>query len=132
MIEATTGDGTRWAMVQRYLPEARQGDKRILLVDGEAIGALLRVPAAHETRGNLRAGATPVRTTLTPDDLAIVRAVAPLLRAYGQVFVGLDVIGGRLTEINVTSPTGIRHIEALEHRNVAAPLLDHLERRAAR
>jgi glutathione synthase len=131
LFETATRAGTCWTMAQKYLPEVVKGDKRILLVEGESIGAVLRVPADQEARGNLHVGGKPVITGLDDDDRAIIRAVAPVLAAHGQLFVGIDVIGGRLTEINVTSPTGIRHIENLEHRNVAAPVLDALERKAA-
>ncbi len=131
IFETATAAGAQWTMAQKYLPEVVKGDKRILLVDGEPIGAVLRVPAEAEARGNLHVGGRPVQTALDDDDRAIIRAVAPLLTAHGQLFVGIDVIGGRLTEINVTSPTGIRHIENLERRNVAAPVLDALERKAA-
>lgn len=130
IFETATGAGTSWTMAQRYLPEARRGDKRILLVDGEPIGAVLRVPPTDEARGNLHVGGRAERTELDADDRAIIRAVAPMLERFGQIFVGLDVIGGRLTEINITSPTGIRHIEALEKRNVAAQVIDRLEQRA--
>ncbi len=131
LLEVATDQGRAWTMAQRYLPEAVAGDKRILLCDGEPIGAVLRVPPAGEARGNLHVGGRPHRTELDDDDRQIIRAVAPFLRANGLLLVGLDVIGGRLTELNVTSPTGIRHIEALENRNVSAPVLDCLERKAA-
>jgi glutathione synthase len=109
ILETATDAGRRWTMAQKFLPE----------------------PAEAEARGNLHVGGRPVRCELDADDRAIIRAVAPVLAQHGQVLVGLDVIGGRLTEINVTSPTGVRHIERLEHRNVAAPILDALERKAA-
>jgi glutathione synthase len=131
LLETSTRNGRAWTLAQRYLPEAVAGDKRILLCDGEPIGAVLRVPAANESRGNLHVGGQPHRTELDDDDRQIIRAVAPFLKNHGLLFVGLDVIGGRLTELNVTSPTGIRHIEALEKRNVAAPVINCLERKAA-
>ena len=131
IFETATDAGRRWTMAQKFLPDVVKGDKRILLIDGEPVGAVLRVPQEAETRGNLHVGGKPVRTELDADDRAIIRAVAPILLQHGQVLVGIDVIGGRLTEINVTSPTGVRHIEALEHRNVAAPILDCFERKAA-
>ncbi|MEP6866663.1 MAG: glutathione synthase, partial [Deltaproteobacteria bacterium] len=119
--------GARWTIAQRYLPEVTQGDKRIVLVDGEPIGAVLRVPAAAEARGNLHVGGTPVKTTIDERDREIIAEIGPFLRSHGQIFVGLDVIGGMLTEINITSPTGIRHIATLEQRNVAGPVLERFE-----
>src|SRR5258705_576986 len=97
-------------MVQRYVPEIRQGDKRIILVDGEATGAVLRVPPEGEARANLHVGARPVKTELRERDREICAAIGPTLRAQGLVFVGIDVIGDWLTEINVTSPTGFQEI----------------------
>jgi glutathione synthase len=131
LIENATNAGGRWTVAQRYLPEAVNGDKRIVLWDGEPVGAVLRVPGKNEARGNLHVGGKPVKTELDDDDRAIIRAVAPVLRAHGQLLVGLDVIGGKLTELNITSPTGIRHIEQLEQRNVAALVLEGIERAAA-
>jgi len=131
IYETSTGAGTRWTIAQKYLPEAINGDKRIVLVAGEPVGAVLRVPARNEARGNLHVGGRAVKATIDADDQAIIRAVAPTLVGLGQVLVGLDVIGGRLTEINITSPTGIRHIEELDKRNVAGLVLDGLERAAA-
>ena len=130
IIETSTGAGTRWTLAQRFLPEASEGDKRIVLADGEPIGAVLRVPAEAEARGNLHVGGRAVKTTIDERDREIIATLAPFLRSHGQVFVGLDVIGGMLTEINITSPTGIRHIARLEDRNVAAPVLDCFERMA--
>jgi glutathione synthase len=130
ILETATNHGRAWTMAQRYLSEVTRGDKRIVLWDGKSIGAVMRVPHRTESRGNLHVGAVPQQAALDADDKAIIRAVAPVMEQYGQLFVGLDVIGGRLTEINVTSPTGIRHIEVLENRNVAAPVLDGLEKLA--
>jgi len=130
ILETSTGAGTRWTLAQKYLPEAIEGDKRIVLVDGEAVGAVLRVPAEAEARGNLHVGGRAVRCTIDERDNEIITAIAPWLREHGQILVGLDVIGGMLTEINITSPTGIRHIARLEDRNVAAPVLDAFERLA--
>ena len=102
-----------------------------MLVDGEPIGAVLRVPATAEARGNLHVGGRAVKTEHRRARSArSSRELAPFLRAHGQIFVGLDVIGGMLTEINITSPTGMRHIARLEDRNVAAPILDCFERMA--
>jgi glutathione synthase len=131
LFETSTRAGRTWTMAQRYLPEAVQGDKRILLCEGTPIGAVLRVPAGAEARGNLHVGGKAVRTEITPDDWAIIRTISPMLAHHGLFFVGIDVIGGRLTEINITSPTGARHIEQLEHRNVIGPVFDALERKAA-
>lgn len=114
LLELATAEGTRWTVAQEYLPAASEGDKRILLVDGEPIGAVLRVPAKGELRNNFHAGGSPVRSDLTERDLAICSAVGPMLRAADQFFVGLDVIGGYLTEINVTSPTGMQEINRLQ------------------
>ena len=111
-------------MVQRYLPEIRRGDKRIILVEGEAKGAVLRVPPEGEARANLHVGARPVKTELTTRDREICDAIGPTLRAQGLVFVGIDVIGGFLTEINVTSPTGIQEIARLDGIEIAPKIWD--------
>ena len=126
IFETSTGAGTRWTLAQRYLPEAVEGDKRILLVDGEPVGAVLRVPARTEARGNLHVGGRAVKTTIDVHDQRIIAALAPVLREHGQILVGIDVIGGRLTEINITSPTGVRHIAALDQRDVAADVLTRI------
>ena len=122
--------GARWTIAQKYLPEAAAGDKRIILADGEPVGAVLRVPAAAEARGNLHVGGRAVKTTVDARDREIIDTIAPLLREYGQILVGLDVIGGMLTEINITSPTGVRQASRLDGTNVAAPILDCFERMA--
>ena len=128
IIETSIGAGTRWTIAQRYLPEAVNGDKRIVLVDGEPVGAVLRVPGSAEARGNLHVGGRAVKSTIDARDREIIAALAPFLREHGQVLVGLDVIGGMLTELNITSPTGIRHIGRLDDRNVAGDVLDRLAR----
>jgi glutathione synthase len=130
LIETATRQGKSWTIAQRYLPEAVQGDKRILLLEGKPLGAVLRVPQPNEARGNLHVGSTAVASEITPEDHAIIRAISPLLLQHGQWLVGLDVIGGRLTEINVTSPTGIRHLDRLTGGNHAAPVLEWIEGRA--
>lgn len=130
ILETSTGAGTRWTLAQRFLPEASAGDKRIILADGEPVGAILRVPAEAEARGNLHVGGRAVKTTIDARDREIIAAVAPFLREHGQILVGLDVIGGMLTEINITSPTGVRHASQLDERNVAAPIVDCFERMA--
>ncbi|RMG98494.1 MAG: glutathione synthase [Deltaproteobacteria bacterium] len=116
ILEIATADETRWTVAQAYLPEAAEGDKRILLVDGRPIGAVLRVPKDGEIRDNFHAGGTPARTELTSRDLEICARVGPFLVEHGQYFAGIDVIGGYLTEINVTSPTGMQEIDRLEER----------------
>lgn len=129
ILEQSTGFGTRRIMAQRYLPEVRTGDKRILLVDGAPIGALLRVPSDDETRSNLHVGGRAVRTELDSADRRILDALAPALREDGLFFVGIDVIGGYLTEVNVTSPTGVQEVNALEDACLEARILDGIERR---
>ncbi len=131
IFETSTQGGAIWTMAQRYLPDAKRGDKRIILVDGKPIGAVLRVPPEGEARDNLHVGGRAEKTELTKRELEIIAAIAPTLREYGQILVGLDVIGDTLTEINITSPTGIRHITRLDGINAAAPLLECVEAKAA-
>jgi glutathione synthase len=128
IIETATGAGTRWTIAQQYLPAAVLGDKRIILADGEPVGAVLRVPASAEARGNLHVGGKPVKATIDARDREIIETIAPFLRRHGQILVGLDVIGGMLTEINITSPTGVRQASQLDGTNVAAPILDCFQR----
>jgi glutathione synthase len=116
-------------IVQRYIPAVRQGDKRIILVDGEATGAVLRVPPEGEARANLHVGARAVKTELTARDREICAAIAPALREQGLIFVGIDVIGDYLTEINVTSPTGIQEIHRLGGGRLEVPIWDAIEAR---
>ncbi|KAA5607658.1 glutathione synthase [Roseospira marina] len=116
-------------MVQRYLPEIREGDKRIILVDGEAMGAINRIPADGEARSNMHVGGRPVVTDLSPRDREICAAIGPELRDRGLIFVGIDVIGGYLTEINVTSPTGLQEVARLGGPRLEGPLWDAIERR---
>jgi glutathione synthase len=118
-------------MVQRYLPEVRQGDKRIILVDGEAVGAVNRVPAEGEARSNLHVGGTARPTTLTPREREICAAIGPTLKERGLVFVGIDVIGDYLTEINVTSPTGIQQIDRFDGVCIEGLIWDAIEARRA-
>src|SRR5215472_15100565 len=118
-------------MVQRYIPEVRQGDKRIVLIDGEAAGGVLRVPAAGESRANLHVGGRAMKTELTPREREICATIGPTLKEQGLVFVGIDVIGDYITEINVTSPTGIQEIGRLDNVNLAARIWDAIEARHA-
>jgi glutathione synthase len=110
ILEQGTQYDTEVVMVQAFVPQASEGDKRVLLMDGEVLGAMLRVPKDGEFRGNLAAGGSAVPCEVTARDLEIVERVAPTLRSMGLWFVGLDVLGGWLTEVNVTSPTGIQEI----------------------
>ncbi|MGC8466882.1 MAG: glutathione synthase [Acidithiobacillus sp.] len=131
ILETVTQWGRHPVMAQRYLPAIRQGDKRILLVDGEPIStAMLRVPAADDFRGNLVAGARAVAADLDAREREICARLGPTLRARGLLFVGLDVIGGYLTEINVTSPTGAREIQRFSGIDAADLLWQRLERGA--
>jgi len=133
VLETLTVDESRFAMAQRFIPEIAQGDKRILLVDGEPIPyALARIPAEGETRGNLAAGGTGVGVPLSERDRWICAQVGPVLREKGLLFVGLDVIGDYLTEINVTSPTCIRELDRLYGLHISAGLLDAIAARLSR
>ena len=116
-------------IVQKYLPAVAEGDKRVILVDGEPVGAINRVPRPGETRSNMHAGGRPEPAGLTARDRAICAAIGPVLREKGQVLVGIDVIGDRLTEINVTSPTGIQELERFEGTNAADAVWAAVERR---
>lgn len=131
ILETLTDHDQRYAMIQRYVPEiVAGGDRRILLVDGEPYGyALARIPAEGENRGNLAAGARGEGRELTPREREICAAVGPVLRDKGILFAGLDVIGDRLTEINVTSPTGVRELDQLYGDNICAGLFEAIERR---
>jgi glutathione synthase len=132
IIETLTAHGTRFTMAQRYIPEITEGDKRILVVNGEAVPyALARIPAPGETRGNLAAGGQGVGVKLTAHDQHIVATVAPRLLAEGILFAGLDVIGDYLTEINITSPTCIRELDKLYQLDIAGSLMDCIEQKLA-
>jgi glutathione synthase len=130
MIELLTLDGKRCLMAQRYLPAARLGDKRILLVDGEPLGAVLRVPSEEDNRGNMHVGGQAQPTDITAREREMCAALGPQLRKDGLTFVGIDVIGERLTEVNVTSPTGAQEIARFTGNNAAARLMDVIGRRA--
>ncbi|EHR42243.1 glutathione synthase [Alishewanella jeotgali] len=132
ILETLTAHGSQYAMAQRYIPEIVDGDKRILVVDGEPVPyCLARIPASGETRGNLAAGGRGEARQLSDSDWAIAKAIGPTLKAKGLIFVGLDVIGDKLTEINVTSPTCIREIEAAFPISITGMLFDAIERRLA-
>src|ERR1700743_2182637 len=116
-------------IAQRYLPEVRKGDKRIILVDGEVAGAINRVPAAGEARSNMHVGGRPEATTLTPREQAICAAIGPELKRRGLIFTGIDVIGDYLTESTVTSPTGIHEVKRFGGADIAALVWDAIERK---
>ncbi|MFT5870141.1 MAG: glutathione synthase [Paracoccaceae bacterium] len=118
-------------IAQKFLPAVSKGDKRVILIDGEPVGAINRVPAAGETRSNMHVGGRPERVGLTERDLEICAAIGPTLKQQGQIFVGIDVIGDWLTEINVTSPTGIQELERFDGVNVAAKIWDVIEAKRA-
>ena len=118
-------------IAQEYLPAVRKGDKRILLVDGEPVGAINRVPAEHDARSNMHAGGRPEPTELTAREKEICARIAPALKERGFLFVGIDVIGDYMTEINVTSPTGIREVKKFGGADVASLLWDAIERKRA-
>jgi glutathione synthase len=128
IIETLTQHGQHYAMAQQFIPEITDGDKRILVVNGKPVPyCLARIPASGETRGNLAAGGRGEARPLSDSDWAIANAVGPTLKAKGLIFVGLDVIGDKLTEINVTSPTCIREIEAAFPISITALLFDEIE-----
>ncbi len=118
-------------IMQKFLPAVSKGDKRVILVDGEPVGAINRVPAKGETRSNMHVGGRPEKVELTDRDREICAHIGPLLREKGQIFVGIDVIGDWLTEINVTSPTGIQELERFDGTNVAEKIWEAIERRRA-
>lgn len=127
--EMFTGFSREPLIAQKYLPEIKAGDKRVILVDGEPVGAINRMPAAGETRSNMHVGGRPEKVSLSDRDLEICAAIGPLLREKGQVFVGIDVIGTYLTEINVTSPTGIQELERFDGVNIATRIWDAIDAR---
>lgn len=130
LIEISTKQGREPVMVQTYLPAAKEGDKRIILLDGEPIGAINRIPTGKEFRGNMAVGGRVAQTQITDREREICVQVAPKLREDGLYFVGIDVIGGYLTEVNVTSPTGIREIDLLDHVNLGKQVIEWIENKA--
>ena len=127
MHELFSGINNEPLIAQKFLPDVSNGDKRIILVDGEPVGAINRVPAKGETRSNMHVGGRPEKIGLTARDLEICAEIGPLLKEKGQIFVGIDVIGDYLTEINLTSPTGIQELERFDGTNVAALIWDAIE-----
>ena len=118
IIENFLSSNEEQFIIQSYIPEVKKGDKRIILIDGEVVGAINRIPARNENRSNMHVGGKPVKTSLNKKDKLICEAISPYLKAKGLFFVGIDVIGNYLTEINVTSPTGIREINRLNKTNI--------------
>ena len=130
LIEVSTQQGREPVMVQTYLPAAKEGDKRVILLNGEPIGAVNRVPTGKEFRGNMAVGGRSDKTSITERDLEICRQVAPTLVEDGLIFVGLDIIGGHLTEVNVTSPTGIREVDRLDDVRLGNRVVEWVEKNA--
>jgi glutathione synthase len=129
--ELFTGLSREPLIAQKFLPDVSNGDKRVILVNGEPVGAINRVPQAGETRSNMHVGGRPEKVGLTARDLEICAAIGPTLRDHGQIFVGIDVIGDYLTEINVTSPTGIQELERFDGTNVAERIWQVIEAKRA-
>jgi glutathione synthase len=131
IVDSITHEGTRHAMVQEFLPAVRAGDKRVLLLEGAILGAINRIARDDDVRSNIHAGGRVEPCEVTAEERAIVSDMAPRLAADGLVFVGLDFIGGKLTEVNVTSPTGIQELSRHLGRDVAADVIAWIERRAS-
>lgn len=127
IVELSTSQGRVPVMVQTYLPQAKEGDKRIILLNGEPIGALNRLSSGSDFRNNMAAGGTVAKTEITAREQEICRQLADKLRQDGLIFVGIDVIGGYLTEVNVTSPTGVREIDRLDGTNLASQVIQWVE-----
>ncbi len=130
LLELATSDGKCPIVAQRYVPEIRRGDKRIILLNGEPLGAVLRVPQPDENRGNIHAGGQCAKTDLSERDREICRVLSPRLKEAGLYFVGIDVIGDYLTEVNVTSPTGVQEINALNGVRLERQVIDFIEQKA--
>ena len=129
ILDVLTVDGRELAMVQEYVPAVRQGDKRILLLAGKPLGAINRVPRADDLRSNIHVGGRVDPIDITPEEQAMIADIAPRLVEDGLWFVGLDVIGGKLTEVNVTSPTGIQEMSLHHRRDLAVDVIEWIERR---
>ncbi|MEM6492577.1 MAG: glutathione synthase, partial [Pseudomonadota bacterium] len=131
LLETFLASSREQIMVQAYLPAIRAGDKRVILVDGEPIGAINRIPPKGDARANMHAGGQAVESELDDADRAICAAIGPALKDRGLIFVGIDVIGGKLTEINVTSPTGLQELKRFSGGDPAARIWDAIEARFA-
>lgn len=130
IVDLLTGEGSRYAMVQEYLPKVVEGDKRILLLDGKVLGAINRVPRSDDLRSNIHVGGSVEPCGVSPGEQSMIDDIAPRLRADGLIFVGLDTIGGKLTEVNVTSPTGIQEMSRHAGREVSSDVIEWVEARA--
>lgn len=130
IVDAVTRGQREFVMIQRYLPRASEGDKRIILMDGEPLGAILRVPQGVDFRGNMAAGGIATQSVITDRDQEIIAAVAPALRQRGLWLVGLDIIGDYVTEINVTSPTGVREINRFDNTHIEDAIVGWTEKNA--
>jgi glutathione synthase len=124
LVEISTQWGKYPMMIQKFLPAAKDGDKRIIVLDGQPLGAIDRIPTGKEFRGNMATGGRVVAATITDRELEMCAAMAPKLKQYGLYFVGIDVIGGYLTEVNVTSPTGIREIDRLNNTSLGKQVIE--------
>jgi glutathione synthase len=131
LTDILTREGREQAMVQEFQPGISEGDKRVILLDGKLLGAILRVPRADDIRANIHVGGTVKATTLTAQEQALVDAVGPVLSAHGLFFVGLDLIGGKLIEVNVTSPTGIQELGRLTNSSPEDKVIEWVEKRVA-
>ena len=132
ILESVTRFETRPIMAQRYVPEVRSGDKRLIALNGEPLGCTLRVPRDDEHRGNIHVGGTCVKASVTARDREICKTLQPRLEQDGLYFVGLDIIGDYLTEVNVTSPTGVQEIDRLDYANLEGRVIDFVESRCAK
>lgn len=129
LVDILTFEGKHWAMVQEFQPGITEGDKRVLLLDGRPLGAILRVPRADDIRANIHVGGSVVATELTDHEQKLCAAIGPVLSRHGLFFVGLDLIGGKLIEVNVTSPTGIQELSRHLGRAVELEVIEWVERR---
>lgn len=130
IVQTLTAEGTRLAMVQEYLPAVEKGDKRVLLLDGQLLGAINRIPRGDDFRSNIHVGGSVEAYEVTAEEREMIAEIGPRLKQDGLIFVGLDVIGGKLTEVNVTSPTGIQQLSQHLNRDVAADVIQWVERAA--
>ncbi|MEB3225093.1 MAG: glutathione synthase, partial [Synechococcus sp.] len=131
LVEISTKQGTEPVMVQEFLPAAQEGDKRLIVLDGEPIGAVNRIPTGDDFRGNMAVGGRIAQVDITDRDREIAATLAPQLRADGLYFVGLDIIGGYVTEVNVTSPTGVREADRLDGVSLGQQVIEWVAERTS-